>query len=323
MKKVVVTGATGFLGSHLIAELIKAGFDVDAVCRKMPENSNGTQINFRIGDIEDPYSLKETFFNAEVVIHAAALVSADPLDDQRMFKTNVEGTKNVVDSCLSAGVRRLIYVSSVAALGGEDSINLIDEQTGWKGPKKGYGYTKYKGGLEVCRGEAEGLEIAIIYPSVILGPGNADRSSGKIFKLIKSGFPFAPAGMVNAVDARDVAAIVTRLATGEKSGLSLILNGFSISWKDLFSRVAKAQGRSGKFITVSGKVASVFVWCYEKFCRVIGRRPFITVNAVKMACKKNRYDTRKATQELGFAFRSADQTLDWVSNTENQELSQI
>lgn len=323
MKKVVVTGATGFLGSHLVAELVRSGCEVHAVCRKVPEKIPGSQVNFYSGDIEDPYSLKEIFFKADVVVHAAALVSADPADDQRMYEVNVQGTRNVVDACLFCGVGRLVYVSSVAALGNVKGINSIDEQTSWNGPESGYGFTKYRAGLEVFRGEAEGLEIAVVHPSVILGPGNAERSSGKILQLIRSGVPFVPEGTVNAVDARDVAQIIVRLAEGSGTGQSYILNGFSMPWIDLFTRLARGYGRSGKFLIVSGMVAAGLVWVYEKLCRMVGIRPALTVNAIHMACRNNSYDSQKAIRQLDFEFRSGDQTIEWIISGENPQFSQI
>ena len=323
MKKVIVTGATGFLGMHLIDELIRNNFEVIAVCRRLPEKSYSQAVTFYQGDIEDPYSLREAFIQASIVVHAAALVSADPTDNHQMYQTNVIGTRNVVDACLFSGVKRLIYVSSVAALIGDSAPEKISEPQPWNGPLAGYGYTKYKGGMEVRRGEAEGLEVVFIHPSVIFGPGDADRSSGKILKLIRNGLPFAPRGVLNGVDARDVSELLVRMIKGEGTGKNFVVSGFSMNWKDFYESVLRGYGNSKRILIIPTQFAILFIWIYEKLSRLIRLRPLITVNAIKMATSGNSYDSKIVAKELGFIFRTPEETLNWLVNTKSSEFRQF
>ena len=315
MKNVLLTGATGFLGKHLLSELNSHGFGVTALCRNTPNSAAIIPgVRYVSGDIEDPLSLFDGFSGTELVIHAAALVSMNPADNHKMYQTNVIGTRNVVNACLRAGVKRLIHVSSVAALSGTKKNQVLNEDGVWDGLNAGYGYTKYLAELEVYRGESEGLEVAIVNPSIILGPGDAHRSSGMIFDFIRRGWPFALEGTANVVDARDVTQAIVQLADHPSSGERYILNGFTMNWSHLFTELAARTGRSIRYYEIPTGLATGALWVLEKFLKMIQKSPKITAHAVRMATSGNRYATDKIVRDLGFQFRSPESTLDWASS---------
>ena len=313
MKKVFITGATGFLGRHLLLELRKTNYEVTALCRRIPESDQQISgIRYCAGDIEDFMSLSDVMPGAEVVIHAAALVSVRPDDDHRMYQVNVLGTRNVVNACLTFGVKKLIHISSVAALGGSNKNQILDERAGWNGVNAGYGYTKYLSELEVFRGHSEGLEVSIVNPSVILGPGEANRTSGMILQFIRKGWPIALDGSANVVDARDVSKAIVHLMNASISGERFILNGFSMPWSNLFARISKRLGGRSSYWIVPTRVAIGVLWLYEMFMKIAYQSPTVTAQAVRMATSGNSYSSDKVIKHLDFQFHSPESTLDWA-----------
>jgi len=314
LKRILITGATGFLGNHLLDAFADQQFRISVLCRKPPDkNFQRAGITYIKGDIEDPYSLSVAFKEADVVIHAAALVSVRPEDNDRMHSVNVLGTRNVVNAILASDVKRLIYVSSIAAIGGvHNSGKIMDEAAAWNGSSEGYGFTKYCAELEVFRADAEGIEVDIINPSVIIAPPGSNRTSGLLMKLALSRVPFAPDGIVNLIDARDVALFIRVMLGRDGSGKRYILNGFTLTWKEFFGEVSRRTGKAVRYLTIPTPIALGLTAIQEFMFFIIFRRPLITRLAVKMATSANRYSTEKATGEAGFQFRSAENTLDWI-----------
>jgi len=314
LKAILITGATGFLGKHLLEALSGKECRISVLCRKIPAEKFQKQgVTYIEGDIEDPYSMSGAFKNIDVVIHAAALVSVRPEDNERMFSVNVLGTRNVVNAVLESDVKRLIHVSSVAAIGGgHNPGKIMDESAVWNGSTEGYGFSKYSAELEIFRAAAEGVEVDIVNPSVILAPPGSKRTSGLLLKLAMSRLPFIPDGIVNIVDARDVADFIVEMLDKAASGKRYILNGFTLTWKDFFSEVSQRTGRSVKHITIPTRIAIWLTAIQEFMFFIMMRPPLLTRVAVKMATSGNRYSTEKATGEAGFQFRSAESTLDWI-----------
>src|SRR5690606_3677923 len=213
---IAVTGANGLLGSFVVRKLMEANVPVVAIKRA---NSNTSlladlpTLAWRTADILDPISLQEAFDGVTGVIHCAAMVSFNPRDEKKLMQVNVEGTKNVVDACLIAGINRLLHVSSVAALGRQKNQTHITESNTWIDSSYNtvYGLSKYKAELEVFRAQEEGLKTIIINPSVILSRGNWDKSSAQLFKYVWRERPFYSDGSFNYVDVRDVAQQIHQL----------------------------------------------------------------------------------------------------------------
>ena len=215
---ILVTGGTGVLGAYIVKSLLEHGYrSIEVLSRKgRPEHfdfEGVDSVKFTAADITEIYPLEDVIKRSDVVIHAAAIVSFDPAVFKQMFKVNVEGTKNVVNLCNDHQVKKLIHISSIAAIGRSANQGVVDEDTTWKNGKYNtyYGVTKYLAEQEVWRSYHEGLPSVIVNPSLIIGDGDWGQSSLRIFQRAYEGIPFYPSGSTGIVDVRDVASIVVKV----------------------------------------------------------------------------------------------------------------
>ncbi len=309
---VVITGATGLLGSILIDHFTSRKVPVTALYRTSPPAERAS-VRWMEGDVTDIHALTKAFEGARCVVHAAALVSFAQRNKNKMFHVNVDGTANVVNACLRAGVKRLVHISSVAALGKPANQKVIDEETPWPGSVKpsNYGQSKYLAELEAFRGEAEGLSVAMVNPSIILAAGHADRSSGKIFQYIYDGRPFYSDGQLNYVDARDVAEMIYRLYENDSVKGRFIASAGTIPWKMLFGKIAKRFDKKPPSIKISPTLAQWAAGVEWLRSSLTGREPLITKETARIARQRITYSNQKACNELAMTFRDLDNTLDW------------
>jgi dihydroflavonol-4-reductase len=244
---ILVTGATGFLGTELIQQLSAQGLKLRALKRKtsvVPDLlRNNKQIEWVDADINDLASLEDAFENIDQVYHCAALVSFDPKDKARLLKINIEGTSNIVNLCNEFGAR-LLHVSSVAALGNAKKGALITEKDFWEYDAKAHAYaiSKYEGEMEVWRGIAEGLDAVIVNPSVIIGAAAGFNGSGAIFKLVKDGLSFYTGGATGIVDVQDVAKSMISLMNSSESAARFTISAENYHYQQFFSEIAKGMG---------------------------------------------------------------------------------
>lgn len=327
----LITGANGLIGSHIIRRYLDAGLKVAALRRADSDlslvNDFQEQVTWLEGDILDIPALEEAVLTAQAsgtvdVVHVAAMISYSPKDRDRMDKVNVEGTANVVNICLAKGVRKLGYVSSVAAIGRPtikgDSATLavvIDEEQRWEeSPQNSfYGQTKYRAELEVWRGSAEGLNIVMVNPSLVLGEGDWTRSSTQLFKYAFDEKPFYPAGIVNLVDVRDVADAVFQLMQSDISAERFILSAKSFSYKEFLDKLADALGKKKPGFRVSPKLTQL-LWPLEAVRSwFTGKAPLITRETARSASGSYQYDGRRIENRLPFRYRNIDETIQRIS----------
>ena len=317
---IFITGCNGLVGSFVARKLIQEGYQVRALKRPSSDLTLVQDIAGHIewieGDILDLASLAKAIQGATEVIHAAAVISFNPADRAHMHKSNVEGTANIVNVCLANGVSKLCYVSSVAALGRKKTDHLINEEAKWEhSPYNSYyAQTKYLAELEVWRGMAEGLPAVIVNPSIILGPGNWELGSTKLFKYVWDGHAFYTDGSVNYVDVRDVAQIIFQLIRSEITLERFILNGGSIKIKELFEQIAARFGKKPPYLQVNSLVASV-AWRIEHIRSLItGKEPLITRETAQAARKNYMYMNEKVKQTLHYSFYPVEETIAWTCN---------
>jgi nucleoside-diphosphate-sugar epimerase len=226
---ILITGATGLVGSHLTFDLVSKGWQVMAL--KRPDSDLTmirnvfrlysdepevlfSRINWVEGDLMDVYLLEDSLQEGDDVYHCAALVSFLPGDRKKLMRVNTEGTANLVNAALEKKVRKLCYVSSIAALGRpEHQDDVIDERLVWKTSRNNsnYAVSKYGGEREVWRGIAEGLNSVIVNPGIILGVAGPTQGSSRIFNVVWEGLKFYPTGKNGFVDVRDVARAMLQL----------------------------------------------------------------------------------------------------------------
>jgi nucleoside-diphosphate-sugar epimerase len=195
-------------------------------------------------DILDTFALEEVMHGIQQVYHCAAVVAYDPKNKNNLYNVNVKGTANVVNAAIAAGVQKMVHVSSVSALGRMRNNETVNEEMNWteKTNNSEYGKSKYFGEMEVWRGTGEGLNAIIVNPSTILGPGNWNSSSSKIFKTAYEEFPWYSDGISGFVDVKDVAKIMILLMNSEITNERFILNAGNTSFKNVFSEIAKCFG---------------------------------------------------------------------------------
>ncbi len=296
IKRTLVTGATGLLGSCLVKELLQQGYSVRALYHHTAPNFPAHK-NLEIfkADILDVFEVEEAFREVDIVYHCAGLVSYQARDRIRTYKINVEGTANIVNRALEAGIEKLIHVSSVAALSKLPDQPMITEKMNWINDKdtSTYGHSKFLGEMEVWRGIAEGLTAVIVNPSIILGAGNWEEGSTKIFKTIYDGFPWYSTGTMGFVGAKDVAKAMILLAESDIKEERFILNAENYSYKNLFENIAKSFNKKPPHKKVTPFIASVVIIAGKLKKIFTGKSPLVTSDNVATAMATTLYDNSK------------------------------
>ncbi|MFZ1806975.1 MAG: NAD-dependent epimerase/dehydratase family protein [Cyclobacteriaceae bacterium] len=312
---IAITGASGLLGSRIAHQLDADATSFFGIKRNQSDISllGNMTIDWKEADLLDVGALHEALEGATTVIHTAALVSFKSGDSEQLYRVNVEGTRNVVNACLSLGIPRMIHISSVAALGRQKGVYHIDENNKWVDSKlnSDYAESKYLAELEVFRGREEGLEIDIVNPSVILSQADWDRSSAQIFKYVWKNKPFYTQGSINYVDARDVADIVCLLLSRKATGERHIVNGGVVPLKDVLTKVAGHFNKKAPWIRVPGPLVSAAAWLESARSWVTGNEPMVTPQSARTAHERFFYNNEKAIKKLGMQFRTLDDTLEW------------
>jgi nucleoside-diphosphate-sugar epimerase len=321
----LLTGATGLLGSHLLLDLLKSGKTVRAL-RRDPKRTEMvrrvfsyyvsdpdkwlSKVNWFDGDLLDHGSMQDALEDVTEVYHTAAIVSFYPGDHQKMLKVNIEGTANLVNLSIDKGVARFCYVSSIATLGRDESEGTTTEDTWWvpSGKNSVYSLSKYGAEREVWRGMEEGLNAVIINPSVILGPGYWHENSG-LFRLVSEGLRFYTRGMNGYVDVRDVSRAMIALMAGGHFGGRFICSAANVSYLDLFSTMAKYLGKPAPTILVPPALSSI-AWRLEAIrAFVTGSKPEITREMATTASRFYEYSSEKLCKALNFQFIPVEETI--------------
>jgi len=271
------------------------------------------QVNWIQGDILDVMFLAEVMEDCDKVYHCAGLVSFSPKRIKDLFKINVDGTANVVNACLAAGVSKLIHVSSVASLGRKRNGQTVTENLKWddNANPSVYGKTKYLGELEVWRGIAEGLNAVIVNPVIILGKGDWHSGSGATFKNAYNEFPWFTEGSSGFVDGEDVAKAMVMLMDSEITAERFILSAENWTYRGLFTAMAKGFGKKPPSRKVTPWLAAL-VWRLEAIKGwITGQDPLLTKETAETAQQTVKFDNTKILKTLqGFSFKPLQQTIE-------------
>ncbi len=310
---VFVTGGTGLVGSHLIKELVNAGKKVTAIHRgAIPPDLQLSAVKWITADILDIIALEEAMPGIDEVYHCAAVVSFNPAKKTTMFKTNVEGTANVVNAAINCGVKKLLCVSSVAALGRIRKDFDINETMHWtkETSNSEYGKSKYLAEMEVWRGIGEGLPAVIINPSIILGNANWNKGSAGMFKSAYNQFPWYTNGTGGFVDVQDVVRIMTCLMDSEVTGQRFIVSAENESYRNVFNMMAKAFNKKAAHKQVTPFLAGL-IWRVEAFKSICFRTdPLLTKETANTALAKVTFDNSKFLKYFpNFSYTPIQQTI--------------
>lgn len=315
--KILVTGGTGFLGAYIIKELVEKGYAVRAIRRsaKLPAFIPAEILNkaeWVEGDVLDVISLEEAMQGVDAVIHSAAVVSFLKKERKSMYQVNVDGTANVVNLALELNIKRLVHISSVAALGRTAGEAHVNEETRWEESRVNthYARSKQKGELEVWRGISEGLNAVILNPSTILGYGDWNSSSCAIFKRIHEGFKYYTSGINGFVDVYDVARITELMLKNDTNGEQFVVNGDSWTFKRLQETIAGGLNKKKP-----AKEATPFLlglaWRTEKIRSLFtGKKPLLTKESARVAVSKTWFENYKLLKALpDFSFTPLEDTI--------------
>lgn len=323
---IYVTGGTGLLGSHLLADLTKSENSIRAIYRsdKKKEQvkklfqfryeekweSHFSKIDWVKGNILDISFLLESMSGCSKVYHCAALVKFHPKEFQRLLKINREGTANIVNVCLSEKVDKLCYVSSTAAIG-RDSKKVTNENTKWENTPttSAYSVSKYSAEKEVWRGIEEGLNAVMVNPCVILGAGNWNDSSLTIFRTLRNGLKFYPPGSNAIVDARDVSEIMIKLMESDISSERYLCIGHNQSFKILMEAISSELKVKPPTIPVKRFLVNLAQKLAALGAIFTRKKPSITTETVQSLFSHHEYDNTKVCEALNYQFKTLEDTI--------------
>jgi len=322
-----VTGGTGLVGAHLIFDLLQKDVPVRALKRKSSRlnvierifhyySDNAEELLQKIewieGDILDFFLLDEIIQENEDVFHAAAFVSFNPQDHNQIRQINVEGTHNMVNACIKNKVRKLCYVSSIAALGRGESNRATTEEDYRDATYKSsvYSQSKFDAEREVWRGIAEGLNAVMVNPSVIIGPGDWNKGSSQLIQTVSKGLKFYTKGSNGYVDVRDVSRAMILLMESDIYAERFILSSEDWSYKKLFDSIAHAlEVKPPPFF--AGAFLSGISWRVLKLGSLItGKNPIVTKETAHTANSFYAYSSEKIKTKLGFNFIPLKQSIE-------------
>jgi nucleoside-diphosphate-sugar epimerase len=302
--RVMLTGATGFLGGHLLARLRREGVEVSALVRSADaaKHLDAPGVQAFQGSIGDPAALREALRQpTDAVIHAAADTSPWRGHHERQTRTNVEGTRNLIEAAEAAGVRRFVHVSSVSAFGQQDAV--LTESTPRQGRTSWINYERTKAIAEdlVVEADAERrIEAMILNPAHILGPGDT-HNWARMFLLIDQGkLPGAPPGSGAFADVREVAAAAVAAMRHPAHGERFLLGGSHATFLELVQTIAHELGRKAPTRPLPAGMLRAYARLLDVVARISGREPRLTPEAVSFTCHHLRVDSTKAMRELDY-----------------------
>lgn len=326
---ILITGGSGLVGSHLIVELLKEGIQPkvlirnekskDSIFKTLSLYSNKPDILFNSihwvnGDINDRASLFDAFDDVEFVYHCAAKVSFEKGDYKNMLETNIRGTENIVDLCLEREIKKLVHVSSIAAIKGNNDSEIITEDSGWsEGHKLNYSYSKTKGELEVWRGITEGLNAVIVNPSVILGPGDWKSGSPRFFGTVNKGLKFYTRGVTGFVDVYDVVKIMILLMKSDIAGQRFIVNAENVSYELLFKYIAESLGVKAPSIYATPAMTNFAMYVDTLKSKLFFIKPLLTRDTARSAHSVKNYSSEKLLRSIDYKFTPLQQSIDHIA----------
>lgn len=322
---VLVTGGTGLVGSHLLFSLVKAGIQVRAIYL----NKNRIQLTKKVFgyytdkpnvffktiewvkcDINDIPTLEIVFKGIFQVYHCAALISFDPDDSKRLYKTNVIGTSNIVNLCIANGIEKLCYVSSIATIGNPINNKPANETIDFNDVTANvYALSKYQAEMEVWRASQEEVKVIIVNPGVIIGPGFWNTGSSTLFKKIAKGLLFYLPSGTGFVAVKDVVKAMIKLMDSSIANQNYILVSENLSYKDIFSKISVALGKKPpKFLLKNWIIAMLWRLDWVK-SKTTGSKRTLSKKMAQSFDVPTRYSNEKIKTAIEFEFEDLEDAI--------------
>lgn len=323
---IFLTGSTGMLGSHLLYELIsngkkvralkRAGSSIDEVRRVFGYYSDDpeklfSKIEWVEADILDSEKIGEFLEGVNEVYHAAAMVSFDSRDREKMMTINVEGTLKLVDLVLEKNIEKFCFVSSVASIGPMNGNQPADESSFWKRTRSTswYSRSKFKSEMEVWRAMANGLNAVVVNPSIILGPGNWTRGSSQMFDRVYKGMAFYPNGLTGFVDVKDVVRAMIKLMEEKKFGERYILSSENLFYKNVFGEIARCFNKKPPKFAASRALTSL-AWRLDWIkTSLTGLPSLITKETARASQNSKYYSSKKICETMDYEFTPIEESI--------------
>jgi nucleoside-diphosphate-sugar epimerase len=316
---ILLTGATGFLGSHVLYKLLLNGEKVRAIKRATSSMENVNRVFEFYGDknlsllnnvewveadILNVFEVEEVVKGIEEVYHCAAVVSFNPKDKEVMLQTNARGTENLVNASLEAGVKKFCHVSSIAALGRNSTKDIVTENTWWKPSSKNshYSISKYRAEREVWRASEEGLDVVIVNPSVIIGPGDFSSGAYKMMQQAYKGILFYTDGATAFVDVRDVADAMIKLMKSSIKNERFIVSAANVSYRNFFDMLHDAFGKKRPMIKAHKSLVQIARFADKIKSLITGSEHVITADTVNAISSTHQYNNSKLISQINLQY---------------------
>ena len=313
---ILITGATGFLGSQLIKDLLVEGEKIRAIAHLRElicddVEIDQSKIEWVVGDITDKYFMDEAMQNINQVYHCAGIVSFKNKDKEMLKAVNAEGTAIVVNAALENKIKKFIYVSSVAAMGYGLENEIITEKKSWEFDRRlsPYAISKFMGEQEVWRGINEGLNAIIINPPMIIGTGSKEKGFTKLFEIPAKGIQYYMDGTSGMVDVRDVSRCMIQLMKSDFSGERFIVSAGNISIKEFFTIVAKKFNKPAPSKLLPAWILQI-AWRISSFYSFLTRNEgFLSKFEAQSANEYIFYNNEKIRKALSFNFIPLEKSI--------------
>jgi dihydroflavonol-4-reductase len=313
--KVLVTGGTGFLGEHLVEELQSLGsYQLTAFARSISPTLRALGVEQVTGSISEGPELEAALEGCEGVFHLAGVVSRDPDDSQRMMRTHVDGTRRVIEAASRQGVKRVVVVSTSGTIAVSATETIHDERSGYATEVVAawpyYCSKIYQEKLALQLAEELDIEVVVINPSLLLGPGDRRLSStSDVLKFLRKQIPVIPRGGMNFVDARDAAKATAAAMIKGRAGERYLLGGPNWTFEEFMARLGRAAKMGGPRLRLPSKWQTWGAGLLEEAYRVAGREPPMDKASAEMSQHFWWIDSSKAMRELDFEVRDPALTL--------------
>ena len=311
-----ITGATGFLGSHVARVLAEQGAKLRLLVRTTSDLRNIADLSADrvVGDLRDPASIEKALAGCDALFHVAADYRLWVPDPEQMYRSNVEGTRGLIEAARKQGVRRIVYTSSVATMGFSSNGTLADENSpvslaNMIGPYKRSKFMAEQVAFEAAR---SGVDVVVVNPTTPIGEGDLKPTpTGRIVvDFLKRKFPAYVDTGLNLVDATECARAHIQALEKGRAGERYILGGENLTLKQILDRLAAITGLPSPRVKLPYVFALAAGVVDETVTgRILGREPRATIDAVRMGRKKMFTTSAKAERELGWRPSPVDGAL--------------
>lgn len=319
--KTLVTGATGFMGSAVVRELLKAGADVRVTVRKDSDTRNidGLDVERVYGDTRDRESMRAALQGCDILYHVAAYFAHWSANKDLFYEINVEGTKNVLEEALAQGLQKVVYTSTSNTIGSHGAGNYVNEEAEFNGWESGdhYVISKYLAEVEARRICERGLPLVIVNPTLVIGVRDIKPTpSGALIVDIANGdMPGYIDGAINVIDVEDVARGHLLAAERGRIGERYILGKENLMVRDFFRMVAEIAGVKPPRLKLPYGIALTLGHLFELQARITRKPPVVSVSQVRLGKMGEHFDNSKAVNDLGLPLTpirtTIEKTIDW------------